>query len=78
MLGHLGVVGIIPVLLLLEDFRKPGIILPVDGDECGVVPGFAAPEKSINRVAFMSRVPAEPQFRTFLSDGRPQQAERYG
>src|SRR5437762_14134601 len=67
MLGHLGDVRIIPVLLLLENFPTQGIIPPVAADECGVVPGFLATEITLNRVALMSRVHAEPEFHTFLS-----------
>src|SRR6476646_9479537 len=70
MLGHLGIARIVGILLLVEHLRKPGIVMPVDGDEDGIIALSAAAEKAVDGVRLMARIPAEPQFRARLADGR--------
>ena len=77
MLGHFWIAVEIVLAFLEQDACSPRVVLKVDPQDNRIVWRLCAPEELVDRIAFIARVPREPDFRAFLTDRGAKQSQAF-
>lgn len=50
LVGHIGIARMTGIPVVIQDIRKPRIVMPIDSDEDGIIAGLIAAEKPVQAI----------------------------